>query len=109
MLPLVPEPAATELEAGTVADLKVMVWPSQFSVVPSATRFDVVAPPVALFTVTVLLVEPVALVRPKNFRMSLAPVMLVVPPPVEEMVSSPAALTLLAAVLDAVVGVATPP
>ncbi len=108
MLPLTPEPAATDVLDGTVADLKVMVLPSTLSVEPSAIRFAVVSALVALFTVTVPTVEPVALVRPKNFRMSLAPEMLVVPPAGEAMVSSPAALMLLAVLAAGVVRVAAP-
>jgi hypothetical protein len=43
MWPFTPEPVGTELEAGVVADLKVMVLPSTFSVEPSWIRFAVVA------------------------------------------------------------------
>ncbi len=93
---------------GTVPAVKVMILPSTLSVEPPVIRFAVVSEVVALLMVTVPVVEPVALVRPKNFRTSLLPWIVVVPPGGDAIENSPAVVMVLWVPLVRVVKVAAP-
>ncbi len=77
MWPLTPKPVAIAGaldEPGTGAFLKVMTWPSTFSVEPSEIREPSEDALVVRVALTVTLPPPVALVRPSSFRKSALPV-----------------------------------
>ncbi|MGY4503463.1 hypothetical protein ACVWYH_007420 [Bradyrhizobium sp. GM24.11] len=75
-LPLTPPDVTLAADCGVCAFLKVMVWPSMFSVEPSWTRLPSEPAVVCRLALTLALPAPVARVRPSAFRKSALPVTL---------------------------------